>query len=60
MQRFIVKQYDKLEPPTLKGNGFDGLPVGDNRTEAEEFIAFVNHLIDFYVINHKDNMDKVN
>jgi len=45
MEKFIVKRYSSDERPIIKGNGFDGLVVGDDREEAEEFIAFVNNLI---------------
>jgi len=41
---FIIKQYSKSEGPILKGNGFDGLKIGDNRDEAQEFIDFINTL----------------
>lgn len=41
---FTVKCYCG-ENPIIKGNGFDGLNVGDNREDAEEFIEFVNNLI---------------
>jgi len=47
MDKFIVKHYESDENPTIKGNGFDGLIVGDNREDAEEFINFVNKLIKF-------------
>jgi len=39
---FIVKHYSSDERPTIKGNGFDGLEVGEDREEAEHFIAWVN------------------
>ena len=45
MDKFIVKHYESDANPTIKGNGFDGLIVGDNREDAEEFINFINNLI---------------
>jgi hypothetical protein len=39
---FVVKHYTGSDRPIIKGNGFDGLEVGETREEAEEFIAFVN------------------
>jgi hypothetical protein len=45
-ERFIVKHYTDDPHPTLKGNGFDGLVIGDYREEAEKFITFVNHKLD--------------
>lgn len=45
MDRFIVKHYTSDEFPTIKGNGFDGLVVGEDREDADEFIGFVNDVI---------------
>ena len=45
MEKFIVKHYSSDETPIIKGFGFDGLHIGENREEAEEFISFVNNLI---------------
>ena len=42
MEQFVVKHYTAEERPTIKGNGFDGLEVGGDREEAEEFVAWVN------------------
>jgi hypothetical protein len=42
---FVVKHYSADERPTIKGNGFDGLEVGQDREEAEAFITFVNSAI---------------
>jgi hypothetical protein len=39
---FVVKHYESDERPTIKGNGFDGLEVGETREEAQEFVDFVN------------------
>ena len=44
MEKFKVKQYTKL--CILKGNGFDGLELGDDRDDAEVFVEFVNILIE--------------
>jgi len=41
MEDFVVKQYID-ERVTIKGNGFDGLEIGDTREDAQEFIDFVN------------------
>lgn len=46
MEPFVVKHYASDQRPTIKGNGFDGLEVGEYREEAEEFIAWVNKLIE--------------
>jgi hypothetical protein len=40
--QFVVKHYTEDEGPTIKGNGFDGLRVGEDREEAEEFVGYVN------------------
>lgn len=47
MERFIVKHYSDDEQPSIKGNGFDGLRIGQDREDAEAFIEFVNKLIEF-------------
>ncbi len=47
MDKFVIKHYTDEPHPTLKGNGFDGLVIGDYRDEAQNFIDFVNNLIDF-------------
>lgn len=39
---FVVRHYSDDERPSIKGNGFDGLEVGEDRQEAEEFIARIN------------------
>lgn len=44
LEPFVVKEYYG-ERPSIKGNGFDGLEVGEDRDEAENFLAFVNVLI---------------
>lgn len=48
MENFRIKQCDKSERPTLEGNGFDGLEIGGSRGEAEDFISYVNGLINLY------------
>ena len=45
MEPFIVKHYSEDERPIIKGNGFDGLEIGGDREEAQEFVDFVNKLI---------------
>lgn len=42
IEPFVVKHYYQDLSPTIKGNGFDGLRVGDDREEAEEFVTWVN------------------
>lgn len=42
---FVVKHYEGDTFPTIKGNGFDGLQVGEDREEANEFIGWVNDRI---------------
>ena len=42
MENFIVKHYEGDKHPTIKGNGFDGLIVGEDREEAQAFIDCVN------------------
>jgi len=44
-EKFVVRHYSDDPHPTIKGNGFDGLVVGEYREEAELFIAWVNGLI---------------
>lgn len=40
MEEFSVKWYSSEERPVVKGNGFDGLEIGESREEAEAFIMF--------------------
>lgn len=42
---FVVKHYISDERASIKGNGFDGLSVGEDREEAEHFISFVNNAL---------------
>lgn len=42
LEPFIVKHYSGDERPILKGNGFDGLEIGTDRAEAEEFVNWIN------------------
>lgn len=42
VEPFVVKQYVSEERPCIKGNGFDGLSVGDDREEAQQFVSWVN------------------
>ena len=41
-EKFIVKHYVYDKRPSIKGNGFDGLEIGEDRDEAQEFIDYVN------------------
>jgi len=45
LEPFIVKHYSDDARPTIKGNGFDGIEVGEDREEAEGFIKFINQAI---------------
>jgi len=42
VEPFAVKHYVSDARPTIKGNGFDGLEIGEDREQAERFIRFVN------------------
>ena len=42
LEPFVVKHYSGDERPSIKGNGFDGLEIGEDREEAEAFISWVN------------------
>jgi len=46
VEKFIIKQYPCNANPSIEGNGFNPIPLGDNNDDAEEFIGFVNDLID--------------
>lgn len=39
---FVVKHYSGDERPIIKGNGFDGLEIGQDREEAQAFADWVN------------------
>ena len=45
MEEFIVKHYVNDKNPSIKGNGFDGLLIGECREEAQEFVDFINRLM---------------
>jgi hypothetical protein len=45
MDNFIVKQYISDDRPSLKGNGFDGLTIGESREEAQEFVDWLNLIL---------------
>lgn len=45
MEKFVVKHYTDDEHPTIKGNGFDGLVIGEDREEAQEFVNYINKII---------------
>ena len=44
-EQFIVKHYSEDERPTLKGHGFDGLVIGDDRQEAQDFVDYLNTML---------------
>jgi hypothetical protein len=39
---FVVRHYANDERPCIKGNGFDGLELGESREEAEAFVSWIN------------------
>lgn len=42
METFVVRHYGDTAHPIIKGNGFDGLTIGDYREEAQEFVDKIN------------------
>lgn len=44
-EQFIVKHYSEDERPILKGHGFDGLTIGNDRQEAQEFLDYLNTML---------------
>lgn len=42
IEPFVVKHYGEEPHPCIKGNGFDGLVLGNYREEAEEFVRWIN------------------
>ena len=44
MEDFVVKHYSEDEAPMFKGNGFDGIRVGDDREEAQQLADYINAL----------------
>lgn len=44
-EQFIVKHYSEDERPILKGHGFDGLVIGDDRQEAQDFVDYLNSML---------------
>jgi hypothetical protein len=42
VEQFVVRHYSSDAHPSIKGNGFDGLVLGENREEAQEFIGWIN------------------
>ena len=55
LERFVVKHYSDHAHPSIKGNGFDGLVVGEYREQAEEFINLVNILVDNEIKRQREN-----
>ena len=45
IDKFHIKKYSKDERPILKGNGFDGLEIGEDREEAQDFVDFINKFV---------------
>ena len=44
-KQFLVKHYAEDERPILKGHGFDGLEIGGDRQEAQEFVDYLNSML---------------
>jgi hypothetical protein len=42
VEPFVVRHYVADDRPSIKGNGFDGLTLGEDREQAEAFVAWVN------------------
>lgn len=42
IEPFVVKHYASDERPSIKGNGFDGLEIGEERQDAEDFVKWLN------------------
>ena len=42
LEPFVVKHYASDERPSIKGNGFDGLQIGEDRQDAEDFVKWLN------------------
>lgn len=42
VEPFVVKHYASDERPCIKGNGFDGLEIGEDRGEAQTFVDWIN------------------
>jgi hypothetical protein len=59
LEPFIVKHYSADERPTIKGNGFDGLEIGENREEAEAFVAFINTIAEEAVKQEREACAKL-
>lgn len=47
VEPFVVRFYEGTERPQIKGNGFDGLEVGEERWEAEKFVKWLNERLGF-------------
>lgn len=44
MEDFVVRHYISDEAPMFKGNGFDGIRVGEDREEAQRLADYINAL----------------
>lgn len=47
LEEFVVKNYVGHDRPVIKGNSFDGLEIGETKEEGQEFVDFVNMLIQY-------------
>jgi hypothetical protein len=47
IEPFVVRHYCEDERPSIKGNGFDGLEIGEDREEAQEFVDWINKRLGF-------------
>jgi hypothetical protein len=60
VEPFVVKHYTSEERPTIKGNGFDGLEVGSDREEAQEFVDWINaRIAGVGVVRHQVSGEQV-
>jgi hypothetical protein len=46
VEKFIVKHYNGEAHPSIKGHGFDGTTLGDERYEADDFVEYINSMIE--------------
>jgi len=54
---FTVKFYSADDRPSIKGNGFDGLSIGDDKEEANEFVSWVNSRLELCRIKTTEASD---
>lgn len=47
LEEFVIKNYVGHDRPIIKLNNLDELEIGDNQEEGQEFVDFVNMLIQY-------------